>query len=94
MFLVTDSSANGTMVGNQRVRQTTVQVGANVPMRVGPYIVRPIATLTPGVGQFGAPQPPQQQSYPQQQTAGYPQQQTAGYPQQQTAGFPPQQQQQ
>ena len=104
MFLITDSSANGTMVGNQRVRQTTVQVAANVPMRVGPYVVRPIASLTPGVGQFGSPQPPQQQSYPQQQTAGYPQQQgfqqqqqqppqQQGFPQQQQ-GFPQQQQQQ
>ncbi len=96
MFLVTDSSANGTMVGNQRVRQTTVQVGANIPMRVGPYIVRPIAALTPGVGQFPQQQAPQ--GYAQQPTAGYPQQpaypqQQGGYPQQQQQqGFPQQQQ--
>ncbi len=91
MFLVTDSSANGTMVGNQRVRQTTVQVAANVPMRVGPYVVRPIAALTPGVGQFGQPAAGYaQQGYAQQPTAGYPQQQQ-GYPQQQQ-GYPQQQQ--
>jgi pilus assembly protein CpaF len=104
MFLVTDSSANGTMVGNQRVRQTTVQVGANVPMRVGPYVVRPIAALTPGVGQFGQPaQQYAQQGYAAQPTAGYPQQQGSqgagfqqqgGYPQQAQGGFPQQQQQQ
>jgi hypothetical protein len=59
LFVVTDSSANGTMVGNQRVRQQGVQVPAGVPMRVGPYIVRPV--LGPGqVAQAQAPGfPPQ-----------------------------------
>ncbi len=100
MFLVTDSSANGTMVGNQRVRQTTVQVPANVPMRVGPYVVRPIAQLTQGApasqfgGQpagYGAPAyaAPQTANYPAQPGAGYTPQQP-GYPQQQP-GYPPQQ---
>jgi pilus assembly protein CpaF len=88
-FLVTDSSANGTMVGNQRVRQTTVQVPANVPMRVGPYVVRPIAALTQGApsSQFGGQQPGQPAAYAMQPTAAYPAQA------QQQPGFPPQQQQ-
>ncbi|MBX7190622.1 MAG: FHA domain-containing protein, partial [Sandaracinaceae bacterium] len=84
LFVVTDSSANGTMVGNQRVRQQGVQVPANVPMRVGPYIVRPI--LSPG--QTAAPQGfPQQQPFPPQGQAPYPPQQPQGFPQQQQ-GFP------
>jgi pilus assembly protein CpaF len=103
MFLVTDSSANGTMVGNQRVRQTTVQVPANVPMRVGPYIVRPVIPGVPAQQvPFGQPMPqgfgqaptgssPQMGGYPQQPTAGYPQQPTGGYPQQPTGGYPQQQ---
>jgi pilus assembly protein CpaF len=49
LFVVTDSSANGTMVGHQRVRQQGVQVPAGVPMRVGPYVVRPVL----GPGQAG-----------------------------------------
>ncbi len=86
-FLVTDSSANGTMVGNQRVRQTTVQVPANVPMRVGPYVVRPIAALTPGAAAYNQ-QPYSQPGYGNQPTAGYPAQ--PGYPPQQTGGYPQQ----
>ncbi|GAB4200409.1 MAG: hypothetical protein OHK0013_11410 [Sandaracinaceae bacterium] len=53
LFVVTDSSANGTMVGNQRVRQQSVQVPANVPMRIGPYVVRPV--LPPGAAQPAYP---------------------------------------
>lgn len=97
LFIVTDSSANGTMVGNQRVRQQSVQVPANVPMRVGPYIVRPI--LSPGqVPQAGYPgaaagyPPAQQPGFPPQQ-AGYPQPPAPqGYaqPLAQTAALPPQ----
>jgi predicted component of type VI protein secretion system len=89
LFVVTDSSANGTMVGNQRVRQQGVQVPAGVPMRVGPYIVRPV--LGPGqVAQAQAPGfAPQQQGFaPQQQ--GYPPQQQGYPPQQQGFGAPPQ----
>ena len=52
LFTVTDSSANGTMVGNQRVRGTSVQVPAQTPMRVGPYVIRPV--LGPGA-QAAAP---------------------------------------
>jgi pilus assembly protein CpaF len=98
LFIVTDSSANGTMVGNQRVRQQSVQVPANVPMRVGPYVVRPI--LSPGqVPQAGYPGgaggfPPQQQGFPPAQQPGYPQPpappQGYGQPLAQTAALPPQ----
>ena len=34
LFAITDSSANGTMVGNQRVRGSTVQVPPNTPIAV------------------------------------------------------------
>ncbi len=86
LFVVTDSSANGTMVGNQRVRQQGVQVPANVPMRVGPYVVRPI--LSPGQQAYPPQQPgfPQQQQFPPQQP-GFGQA-PAGFPGQ-TAGFAP-----
>ncbi|UJR84894.1 ATPase, T2SS/T4P/T4SS family [Sandaracinus amylolyticus] len=50
-FLITDNSANGTMVGDQRVRGTTVQVPGNLPMRVGPYVIRVIDPYSPGYQQ-------------------------------------------
>ncbi len=61
-FLITDNSANGTMVGDQRVRGTTVQVPGNLPMKVGPYVIRVIDPSSPGylphqvapMGGFGA----------------------------------------
>jgi pilus assembly protein CpaF len=37
---ITDTSANGTLVGNERVVQATVPLAPEVPFRVGPYIVR------------------------------------------------------
>jgi len=37
---ITDTSANGTLVGNERVVQATVPLVPEVPFRVGPYIVR------------------------------------------------------
>lgn len=105
LFVVTDSSANGTMVGNQRVRQQGVQVPANVPMRVGPYIVRPVLSpgqqvagpqMSPPPAQapgpqagFGGAVPPAQQGYGQQ-PQGYGQP-PQGYGQpQQAFGQPPQ----
>jgi pilus assembly protein CpaF len=69
-FLVTDNSANGTMVGTQRVRGTTVQVPGNLPMRVGPYVLRildpaspphpsaPIASAYPATASMGYGVPP------------------------------------
>jgi pilus assembly protein CpaF len=37
---ITDTSANGTLVGNERVVQATVPLAPEVPFRVGPYVVR------------------------------------------------------
>jgi len=74
LFIVTDSSANGTMVGNQRVRGTSVQVPAQTPMKVGPYVIRPIHApgsalpmAAPGAYAGGNAAP-----YQQAPTAGYP----------------------
>jgi pilus assembly protein CpaF len=37
---ITDTSANGTVVGNDRVVQSTILLLPEVPFRVGPYVVR------------------------------------------------------
>jgi pilus assembly protein CpaF len=74
-FLITDNSANGTMVGAQRVRGTTVSVPGNLPMRVGPYVIRVIDPNSPA----WVP--------PAQGTGGYPQQTGGAYPASQ-AGYP------
>jgi len=79
LFIVTDSSANGTMVGNQRVRQQGVQVPAQTPMKVGPYLIRPL----PSLGQQVQALP--QAAHPMQQQ----QQQHPGPPPPQTAVVPP-----
>jgi pilus assembly protein CpaF len=52
-FLITDNSANGTMVGEQRVRGSTVQVPGNLPMRVGPYVIRVVDPLSPRYAPVG-----------------------------------------
>ena len=57
-FLITDNSANGTMVGDQRVRGTTVQVPGNLPMRVGPYVIRVVDPASPGYTPAGVPAQP------------------------------------
>ncbi len=49
-FKLTEQSANGTMMGNQRVKQSKVDTPPNVPLRIGPYIVR--------LRRIGAPPPP------------------------------------
>ncbi len=50
---ITDTSANGTIVGNERVVQSTVLLQPEVPFRVGPYVVRLRG------GQARRPTPPQ-----------------------------------
>lgn len=39
-FKLTDQSANGTLMGNQRVKRTKVDTPPNIPLRIGPYLVR------------------------------------------------------
>ena len=39
-FSITDKSANGTLMGDQRVRRTKVETPPNLPIRVGPYLLR------------------------------------------------------
>ncbi|MDW8247255.1 MAG: ATPase, T2SS/T4P/T4SS family, partial [Sandaracinaceae bacterium] len=55
LFMVTDSSANGTTIGTQKVRQQSIQVPAGVPMRVGPYLVRLMGGSGVVVGGGGVP---------------------------------------
>lgn len=38
-FKITDQSANGTLMGNQRVKSSKVDTPPNIPLRIGPYIV-------------------------------------------------------
>ena len=39
-LMLTDSSANGTLVGDQLVRRTSCEVPAGTPVRVGPFVLR------------------------------------------------------
>ena len=67
-FKITDQSANGTLMGNQRVKSSKVDTPPNIPLRIGPYIVHlkrldgpPQASIAlPG----GPPQPPPGPSNP------------------------------
>lgn len=38
-YLLTDASANGTMIGDQLVRAGTIEAPGGIPLRVGPYII-------------------------------------------------------
>lgn len=39
-FKLTDQSANGTLIGDQRIKRSAVRAPAGVPVRLGPYVVR------------------------------------------------------
>lgn len=52
-FKLTDQSANGTLIGNERVKRGKVDTPPNVPLRIGPYLVH----LRPAGG-VQAPRPP------------------------------------
>ena len=39
-FKLTDQSANGTLIGKEKVKQTKVHAPPNLPLRIGPYLVR------------------------------------------------------
>ncbi|MCB9598992.1 MAG: Flp pilus assembly complex ATPase component TadA [Sandaracinus sp.] len=62
-FKLTDQSANGTLMGNQRVKRSKVDTPPNVPLRIGPYLVRlrrigdPPPPPLPPPGHPGGPQP-------------------------------------
>ena len=62
-FKLTDQSANGTLMGNQRVKRSKVDTPPNVPLRIGPYLVRlrrigdPPPPPLPPAGHPGGPQP-------------------------------------
>ncbi|MEO0326511.1 MAG: ATPase, T2SS/T4P/T4SS family, partial [Myxococcota bacterium] len=53
-FKLTDQSANGTLMGDQRVKRTKVDTPPNVPIRIGPYLVR-LSRLRPEVEPEPAP---------------------------------------
>ena len=64
-FKITDQSANGTLMGNQRVKRSKVDTPPNIPLRIGPYLVRlkrlngaPDAPLTAPTGAPAAPPRP------------------------------------
>jgi len=40
LFRITDRSANGTLMGEQRVHQAFIDAPADLPLQVGPYILR------------------------------------------------------
>jgi pilus assembly protein CpaF len=56
-YLITDGSANGTMIGDTLVRQGTIEAQGGLPLRVGPYVIRlePIAppAAPPPAARFG-----------------------------------------
>lgn len=49
-FKLTDQSANGTLMGSQRVKRSKVDTPPNIPLRIGPYLVR--------LRRIGEPPPP------------------------------------
>ena len=65
-YLITDGSANGTMIGDTLVRGNTVEVPGGLPMRVGPYVIRlevlaghaPARPAPPPAPPRAAPPPP------------------------------------
>ncbi len=60
-FKVTDQSANGTMMGDQRVKRSKVRIPPLVPMKVGPYTLRCRMQGAPNVqvaGGGAVPPPP------------------------------------
>ena len=61
-FKLTDQSANGTLMGNQRVKRSKVDTPPNIPLRIGPYLVR-LARLGSG-DEPKAPAPPQATAAP------------------------------
>ncbi|MBO6934826.1 MAG: Flp pilus assembly complex ATPase component TadA [Deltaproteobacteria bacterium] len=56
-FKLTDQSANGTLMGNQRVKRSKVDTPPNIPLRIGPYLVR-LKRLDSGGDKKPAPPPP------------------------------------
>lgn len=71
-FKITDQSANGTLMGNQRVKSSKVDTPPNIPLRIGPYIVHlrrldgpPQASIAvPSAPSVPAAHPPPSQSGP------------------------------
>src|SRR5512134_4027090 len=48
-YLLTDASANGTLVGETLVRSGTIEAQGGLPIRVGPYVIHldPVVALAP-----------------------------------------------
>ena len=55
-FKLTDQSANGTLMGTQRVKRSKVDTPPNIPLQIGPYLVR--------LRRIGDPPPPPRQAKP------------------------------
>ncbi|MBX3276289.1 MAG: FHA domain-containing protein, partial [Sandaracinaceae bacterium] len=54
-YLVTDASANGTMIGESLLHRATVEAPGDVPMRVGPYVIRLAPLAVPVAAPVSAP---------------------------------------
>ncbi|MFT5356389.1 MAG: pilus assembly protein CpaF, partial [Polyangiales bacterium] len=57
-FKITDQSANGTLMGNQRVKSSKVDTPPNIPLRIGPYIVHLRRLDEPPQASVAVPVPP------------------------------------
>ncbi len=56
-FKLTDQSANGTLMGTQRVKRSKVDTPPNIPLQIGPYLVRLRRIGDPPPSRAAAPQP-------------------------------------
>ncbi len=65
-FKLTDQSANGTLMGNQRVKSSKVDTPPNIPLRIGPYLVHLRRLGAPPPSTVAAPPrpPPPEKSRP------------------------------
>ncbi len=55
-FKLTDQSANGTLMGTQRVKRSKVDTPPNIPLQIGPYLVRLRRIGDPPPSRAAAPQ--------------------------------------
>ncbi|MEM7607553.1 MAG: ATPase, T2SS/T4P/T4SS family, partial [Myxococcota bacterium] len=63
-FKITDQSANGTLLGNQRVKASKVDTPPNIPIRIGPYLVHLRRLDAPRPAPRRAPLPPTDRQRP------------------------------
>jgi len=79
-FKLTDQSANGTLMGNQRVKRSKVDTPPNIPLRIGPYLVRLKRLDGAGDKAAAAPPPPPAGSAPMAEEISEPSQRESSIP--------------